>query len=186
MSAAIRVVLDGVFNHTGRGFWPFHHVLEAGASSPYRHWFHLDDARLDAGQPLVAYPPPGSPPATLGLRGVVEPAGPAQAQHRRPGGARVPVPGRRALAPLRDRRLAARRARRDRRRGLLAGVPGSLSGRAPGCLPGRRDLAGGAGLAARRPVRRPDELPAGRGDPRVRRWQPPGHGRHRARTASTR
>ena len=62
----IRVVLDGVFNHTGRGFWPFHHVLEAGASSPYRHWFHLDDERLDAGQPLVAYPPPGSPPSTLG------------------------------------------------------------------------------------------------------------------------
>jgi cyclomaltodextrinase len=62
----IRVVLDGVFNHTGRGFWPFHHVLEAGASSPYRHWFHLDDERLDAGQPLVAYPPPGSPPGTLG------------------------------------------------------------------------------------------------------------------------
>ena len=55
-----------MFNHTGRGFWPFHHVLEAGASSPYRHWFHLDDERLDAGQPLVAYPPPGSPPSTLG------------------------------------------------------------------------------------------------------------------------
>ena len=62
----MRVVLDGVFNHTGRGFWPFHHVLETGASSPYRHWFHLDDERLDAGQPLVAYPPPGSPPTTLG------------------------------------------------------------------------------------------------------------------------
>ena len=42
----MRVVLDGVFNHTGRGFWPFHHVLEAGAASPYRSWFHLDDAAL--------------------------------------------------------------------------------------------------------------------------------------------
>ena len=40
----MRVVLDGVFNHTGRGFWPFHHVLETGAASPYRGWFHLDDA----------------------------------------------------------------------------------------------------------------------------------------------
>jgi len=29
----MRVILDGVFNHTGRGFWPFHHVLETGASS---------------------------------------------------------------------------------------------------------------------------------------------------------
>ena len=27
----MRVVLDGVFNHTGRGFWPFHHMLETGA-----------------------------------------------------------------------------------------------------------------------------------------------------------
>ncbi len=27
----MRIVLDGVFNHTGRGFWPFHHVLENGA-----------------------------------------------------------------------------------------------------------------------------------------------------------
>ena len=50
----MRVVLDGVFNHTGRGFWPFHHVLEAGASSPYRGWFHFDEAgssRPAAGPP---------------------------------------------------------------------------------------------------------------------------------------
>jgi neopullulanase len=62
----MRVVLDGVFNHSGRGFWPFHHVLETGAASPYRGWFHLDDARLDAGRPLLAYPPPGAPPTALG------------------------------------------------------------------------------------------------------------------------
>ena len=41
----MRVVLDGVFNHSGRGFWPFHHVVENGAQSPYVDWFHLD---LDA------------------------------------------------------------------------------------------------------------------------------------------
>ena len=52
----MRVVLDGVFNHTGRGFWPFHHVVENGASSPYRHWFHLDEAGLAAGLPLDPYP----------------------------------------------------------------------------------------------------------------------------------
>jgi len=52
----IRVILDGVFNHTGRGFWAFHHVLESGAASPYRHWFHLDQAALDRGIPLDAYP----------------------------------------------------------------------------------------------------------------------------------
>jgi cyclomaltodextrinase / maltogenic alpha-amylase / neopullulanase len=52
----MRVILDGVFNHTGRGFWPFHHVLENGAASPYRHWFHFDQAALDAGRPIDAYP----------------------------------------------------------------------------------------------------------------------------------
>jgi neopullulanase len=62
----MRVVLDGVFNHTGRGFWPFHHVLETGADSPYRAWFHLDGAALDGGRPLLAYPPPGTPPRSLG------------------------------------------------------------------------------------------------------------------------
>jgi neopullulanase len=38
----MRVVLDGVFNHSGRGFWPFHHVLETGLASPYADWFYLD------------------------------------------------------------------------------------------------------------------------------------------------
>ena len=62
----MRVVLDGVFNHTGRGFWPFHHVLENGADSPYTGWFHLDEAALRAGRPLLAYPPAGTPAAALG------------------------------------------------------------------------------------------------------------------------
>jgi neopullulanase len=52
----MRVVLDGVFNHAGRGFWAFHHVLETGAASPYRDWFVFDQARLDAGRPVCAYP----------------------------------------------------------------------------------------------------------------------------------
>ena len=55
---AMRVVLDGVFNHCGRGFWRFHHVAEAGAASPFRPWFHLDEERLAAGHPLVVYPGP--------------------------------------------------------------------------------------------------------------------------------
>ena len=52
----MRVILDGVFNHTGRGFWPFHHVLETGAGSPYRSWFHWDDDGLASGRPPNAYP----------------------------------------------------------------------------------------------------------------------------------
>lgn len=57
----IRVILDGVFNHVGRGFWPFHHVLEAGAASPYRDWFYLDADRLAQGRRLLAYPDACSP-----------------------------------------------------------------------------------------------------------------------------
>jgi len=39
----MRVVLDGVFNHASRGFWPFHHVLENGPDSPYTDWFLIQD-----------------------------------------------------------------------------------------------------------------------------------------------
>ncbi|MFV2065240.1 MAG: alpha-amylase family glycosyl hydrolase, partial [Chloroflexota bacterium] len=52
----MRVVLDGVFNHAGRGFWPFHHVLENGAQSPYREWFHLHDDVLAGRRSLAAFP----------------------------------------------------------------------------------------------------------------------------------
>lgn len=52
----IRVVLDGVFNHASRGFWPFNHVLECGIGSPYVDWFHVDRQALAAGRPLRAYP----------------------------------------------------------------------------------------------------------------------------------
>jgi len=57
----MRIVLDGVFNHTGRGFWPFHHVLENGLASPYLDWFHLDRARLAEGRGLDAYPDRAAP-----------------------------------------------------------------------------------------------------------------------------
>ena len=40
--AGIRVVLDGVFNHVGRGFWAFRDVLKNRESSPYRDWFHIN------------------------------------------------------------------------------------------------------------------------------------------------
>lgn len=39
----IRVVLDGVFNHVGRGFWAFQDVLKKRERSPYVGWF----ARID-------------------------------------------------------------------------------------------------------------------------------------------
>jgi cyclomaltodextrinase len=52
----MRVVLDGVFNHASRGFWPFHHVMETGRHSPYRDWFYLNPDDLQADRPLRAYP----------------------------------------------------------------------------------------------------------------------------------
>lgn len=41
--AGIKVVLDGVFNHVGRGFWAFQDVLQNRDGSRYRDWF----ARID-------------------------------------------------------------------------------------------------------------------------------------------
>ena len=52
----MRVILDAVFNHAGRGFWPFHHVMESGGASPYRGWFHINPEFLAAGRTLDAYP----------------------------------------------------------------------------------------------------------------------------------
>ena len=38
----IKVVLDGVFNHVGRGFFAFRDVQEKGPASPYANWFHIN------------------------------------------------------------------------------------------------------------------------------------------------
>ena len=61
----MRVILDGVFNHTGRGFWPFHHILENGASSPYRDWFHIDLDVIEGRREFMPYPPRDAGPGTL-------------------------------------------------------------------------------------------------------------------------
>ena len=39
--AGIRVMLDGVFNHVGRGFWAFRDVQEKKLDSAYKDWFHI-------------------------------------------------------------------------------------------------------------------------------------------------
>ena len=38
----IKVVLDGVFNHVGRGFFAFQDVLNKRWESPYKDWFHIN------------------------------------------------------------------------------------------------------------------------------------------------
>jgi cyclomaltodextrinase / maltogenic alpha-amylase / neopullulanase len=38
----VRVILDGVFNHCGRGFFAFNDLLENQEHSPYKDWFHVN------------------------------------------------------------------------------------------------------------------------------------------------
>lgn len=44
----IKVVLDGVFNHVGRGHFAFQDVLKNRENSPYRYWFNIDFNGNDA------------------------------------------------------------------------------------------------------------------------------------------
>jgi glycosidase len=37
----IKVIIDGVFNHTGTEFWAFQHLLEHQEDSPYKHWYSV-------------------------------------------------------------------------------------------------------------------------------------------------
>lgn len=37
----VKIILDGVFNHVGRGFWAFKDVQERKWDSPYKDWFHI-------------------------------------------------------------------------------------------------------------------------------------------------
>lgn len=37
----IKIVLDGVFNHVGRGFYQFQDVLKNRENSRYKDWFHI-------------------------------------------------------------------------------------------------------------------------------------------------
>ncbi|MTJ06590.1 glycoside hydrolase family 13 protein [Anabaena sp. UHCC 0204] len=45
----MKIVLDGVFNHSSRGFFFFHDVLENGSNSPWVDWFKIE------GWPLSPY-----------------------------------------------------------------------------------------------------------------------------------
>lgn len=47
----IRVILDGVFNHCGRGFFAFSDVLENQENSPYKDWFYIQKFPIDAYSP---------------------------------------------------------------------------------------------------------------------------------------
>lgn len=40
-SNGIKIILDGVFNHVGRGFFAFRDVIEKKWDSPYKDWFNI-------------------------------------------------------------------------------------------------------------------------------------------------
>lgn len=44
----MHVILDGVFNHCGRGFFAFNDILENDGDSPYLDWFHIQRFPLNA------------------------------------------------------------------------------------------------------------------------------------------
>ncbi len=44
----IRVILDGVFNHSGRAFFAFQDLLDRADRSAYRDWYHIQRFPLDA------------------------------------------------------------------------------------------------------------------------------------------
>ena len=194
----MRVVLDGVFNHCGRGFWRFHHVAEAGAASPYPA---LVPPRRGAprGRPAAGAstratsrrPRSGAlsrrghgcrrgVPARAGIRGLVGPAGAAQAATSttpRPGPTCWMSPstgcGSASMAGgwMSRRRSPATSGQEFRERCRAV---------RPGRLPGGRDLAAQAGVAHRAALRCAHELPAGRGDPGLRGGPTPGPARGRA------
>ena len=41
-AAGIKIMLDGVFNHVGRGFWAFEDVRKNRENSRYKDWFCLN------------------------------------------------------------------------------------------------------------------------------------------------
>ncbi len=50
-SHQMRVILDGVFNHCGRGFFAFNDLLENQEWSAFRDWFHVRHFPIDAYTP---------------------------------------------------------------------------------------------------------------------------------------
>ncbi|MGA9397337.1 MAG: glycoside hydrolase family 13 protein [Anaerolineaceae bacterium] len=47
----VHVVLDGVFNHTGRGFFAFNDILENQEHSAYKEWYTINHFPVDAYSP---------------------------------------------------------------------------------------------------------------------------------------
>jgi cyclomaltodextrinase len=57
---SMHIILDGVFNHCGDGFWAFEDVKARGAASPYADWFIVRSYPIRA-SPLSYYTCGGAP-----------------------------------------------------------------------------------------------------------------------------
>lgn len=49
--SGMKIILDGVFNHCGRGFFAFNDVIENQEYSQYSDWFHIKKFPIDAYSP---------------------------------------------------------------------------------------------------------------------------------------
>ncbi|HBF36089.1 MAG TPA: alpha-glycosidase [Firmicutes bacterium] len=49
--AGIRVIIDGVFNHTGDNFWAFQDIIKNGVRSRFKDWYHCKEF------PIIQNPP---------------------------------------------------------------------------------------------------------------------------------
>jgi glycosidase len=56
-ASGIRIVLDGVFNHSGTQFAPFMDAKEKGPDSEYYDWFTFDKTKYDCGYATFAHTP---------------------------------------------------------------------------------------------------------------------------------
>lgn len=39
----LRIIIDGVWNHTGRDFWAFRDIIEKGQNSPFAEWYKITE-----------------------------------------------------------------------------------------------------------------------------------------------
>lgn len=46
----IKIIIDGVFNHTGDTFWAFQDVLKRGAESRFKDWYHFHEFPVRQGR----------------------------------------------------------------------------------------------------------------------------------------
>ena len=164
----MRVILDGVFNHTSRGFFPFAHILENGPASPYLDWYTVK------GFPLNAYSVNRAPNYACwwNLRALpkLNTANPEVREYllqvgrywieQGADGWRLDVPN-----EIDDDCFWQEFRRR-------------VQGRQPRRLPGGRDLDPRRALAPGRPVRRRDELRPGQRLPGLLRGGRPRLGHH--------